>query len=294
MPLLLKWRQGKDALFGAVSAQAVVIQQNVCIGGGHAKTKEEERIVQEYNPVEDVWSQLPECPTQLFSLCSDGDNLLIGCGIKNRLILSMTKNRTWQHETLPPIPQGRMRSLSTFVHYNNCYAIACGFDIKRIPMKSVEICDTATSTWHTAQPLPVAGHSMCSVVCGDTWYLSGVWEDMVPHIYKVSIPSLIESATKGEVNTKSLWEEVPKPPSDRFHLLKFRNALTTVGGKNYNQDIHQYDEVTRAWFKVGMLPVGLDAPIAIELPHSGELLVACGSRKEKPYSASVWIGKIVD
>jgi len=123
------------------------------------------------------------------------------------------------------------------LHYDNYYAIACGVDKKDRPIKSVEICDTTTSTWHTAQPLPVAGHSMCSVVFGDTWYLSGVWEDMMPHIYKVSIPSLIENATKGEGNAKSLWEEVPSPPSDHFHLLKFHNALTTVGGKNYSQDI---------------------------------------------------------
>lgn len=294
MPLPLKWRQGKDTLFGAISAQAIIIQQNVYVGGGHTKEQEQERIVQEYNPVEDVWSQLPECPTHLFGLCSDGDNLLISCGIGNRMILSRTENRTWQHKTLPPISEECMRSLSTFVHFKDCYAIACGLDKRNKPMKSIEICNTTSSTWHTAQPLPVAGHSMCSVVCNDTWYLSGVWEDMKPHIYKVSITSLIESATKGEVNTKSLWEEVPSPPTNRFHLLNFRNALTTVGGRNYNQDIYQYDEDTRVWFKVGILPVGLDLPIAIELPHSGELLVACGSKKEKPYSETVWIAKVLD
>jgi len=179
-----------------------------------------------------------------------------------------------------------MRSSTAFLCYHNHYAIACGLDKEKKAMKSVEICDTTTSTWHTAPPLPVAGHSMCSVVFGDTWYLSGVWEDMMPHIYKVSITSLIENATKSKVNAenaKLLWKEVPKPPSDHFYLLKFRNALTAVGGKNYSQDINQYDEDTMVWFKVGMLPVGLDTPIAIELPYSGDLLVACGSRKEKPF-----------
>lgn len=296
MPFTLKWKQGEDTLFGAVSAQAVTIQQNIYIGGGRTKTQQQERIILVYNTIEDEWSQLPECPTELFSLCSDGEDLLISCGIQNRLTFSMTKQGIWQQKTLRPISVQSMRSSSTFLCYFNHYAIACGLDKEKKAMKSVEICETTTTTWSTAQPLPVAGHSMCSVVCGDTWYLSGVWEDTMPHIYKASINALIESATK-EVkveNAESLWEELPTPPSDHFHLLKFRNALTTVGGKNYNQDIYQYDEDSMAWFQVGMLPVGLDSPIAIELPHSGELLVACGSRKEKPFSESVWIGQVMD
>jgi len=94
MPFTLKWKQGKDALFAAVSAQVVTIQQNVYIGGGRTKTQQQERIVQVYNTVEDEWSQLPECPTTLFSLCSDGNDVLIGCGLRNRLIFSMTKHGT--------------------------------------------------------------------------------------------------------------------------------------------------------------------------------------------------------
>ena len=293
MPLPLKWRQGKDALFGVVSAQAVIIQQNLYIGGGHAKKEEEEKIVQRYNPVENVWSQLPECPTQLFSLCSDGENLFISCGIGNTLIFSMTKNGIWQ-QTIPPISEECMCSLSAFLHHQNYYVIACGLDKEKRAMKSVEICDTATSTWHTAQPLPMAGHSMCSVVFGDTWYLSGVWKDMMPHIYKVSITSLIESATKGDINGQLLWEEVVSPPSDRFYLFEFRNALTAVGGKDFSQDIYQYNRNAKAWFKIGLLPTGLDVPIAVELPHSGELLVASGRTRENSYSKSVWIGQVMD
>jgi len=291
MPLPLKWRQGKDAHFGAVSAQAVIIQQNLYVGGGHTKIKEEERIVQIYNPVENVWNQLPECPTQLFSLCSDRESLFISCGIGN--IFSMTKDGIWQ-ETLPPTSEECMRSLSAFLHYQNYYVIACGLDKEKKAMKSVEICNTATFKWHTAQPLPVAGHSMCSVVCGDTWYLSGIWKDMMRHIYKVSITSLIESATKGDINRQLLWEEVVSPPSDRFYLFEFRNALTAVGGKNFSQDIYQYDTNAKAWFIFGLLPTGLDVPIAVELPQSGELLVASGRTRENPYSKSVWIGQVMD
>ena len=256
--------------------------------------EEQERIAQLYNPVEDVWTQLPECPTELLSLSSDGENLLISCDIGNGQIFYMKEDGTWQQKTLHPMSVGCIHSFSAFMCHHNFYAIACGLDKEKRATKSVDICDTTTSTWHKAQPLPVAGHSMSSALCGDRWYLSGVWEDMMPHIYKVSITSLIENATKGEVNTTSLWEEVPSPPTDRFHLMKFCNTLTTVGGKNYSRDIYQYDEDIRTWFQVGMLPVGLDAPIAIELPHSGELLVACGSTKEKPYSESVWIGQVTD
>ena len=290
----IEWRQGKDALFGAHSAQTVTIQQCVYIGCGHTKRKEQERIVQVYNPGEDVWTQLPECPTELFSLSSDGEYLLISCDIGNGLIFYMKEDGTWQQKTLHSMSVGCIHSFSAFMCHHSYYAIACGLDKEKGATKSVAIFDTTTSVWHTAQPLPLAGHSMCSVVFGDAWYLSGVWEDMMPHIYKVSITSLIESATKGEANAKSLWKEVPSPPTDRFHLLKFCNTLTTVGGKNYSRDIYQYDEDIRTWFKVGMLPVGLDAPIAIELPHSGELLVTCGSTKEKPYSESVWIGQVTD
>ena len=260
------------------------------IGGGYPLKTEDEGMIQVYNRANDAWNHLPQCPTQFFSVSTDGKEILVGCGENNLFVFKLSPDEIWMQVDLSPIPEEHICTSAVFICFHDYYIIACGYNEAAKPRQSVLVCNKITGKWHTAESLPLSGHSMCSVIRNGTWYLSGTWEDSN---VKVSLDVLIKNSTKAQENTVPAWTEIQNPPYDRFYLLTFRNLITIIGGKNFSQDIYQYDDEIKMWFKVGLLPVGLNAPIAVEFPDSGELFVACGGRKGKAHSEHVWIGKII-
>ena len=66
------------------------------------------------------------------------------------------------------------------VGYQKYLIVACGFP----NMSDVDVLDSSSGRWYSAQPVPVAGLIMSSVVIDDCCYLSsyGMWEDEKEHI----------------------------------------------------------------------------------------------------------------
>ena len=154
--------------------------------------------------------------------------------------------------------------------------------------------DSSSRRWYSAQPVPVGGRMMSSVVVGDCWYLSsfGGWKDKKQHIFWAHLPTLTSSATSAHTTTEHIWHELPTPPVEWPTLLALQGHLLLVGGGGSVQEIHRYDQETGQWRVCGQLPVEMYAPCCTVL-SSGDLMVAGGrTRDTKALSKRMWIAKI--
>ena len=210
-----------------------------------------------------------------------------GGGHKDKIAVWDSGRGEWAHP-YPPMPTGR--PLSAAVGYQNYLIVACGF----MDRDTVEVLDSSSGRWYSAQPLPMGGHTMSSVVVGDRWYVSSFyWKDRKRHIFWAHLPTLISSATSAaHANAASIWQELPTPPVDWPTLLALQGQLLLVGGRGCVQKLHRYDPEARQWRECGQLPVGMACPSCAVLP-SGELMVTGGQVKgESGYSKHMWLGKI--
>ena len=289
-PLPLQWRRGRDVINHGCTIykrRTVLLNGMVYLGGSNGA----DYIVQQYSPESGKWSLLPEAPVRGFAMTSlNGQLVLVGNhsrGDEDRIAVWESGRGEWAHP-YPPMPTGR--SMSAAVGYQNYLIVACGF----IDLDSVEVLDSSSGRWYSAQPLPVGGYDMSSVVVGDRWYVSsfGCWKDRKRHIFWAHLPTLISSATSAaHANAASIWQELPTPPVDEPTLLALQGHLLLVGGRERVQKLHRYDPEARQWRECGQLPVGMAAPSCAVL-LSGEVMVAGGLVKGIDYSYQMWLGKM--
>ena len=286
-PLSLNWRKGKDIptvdkLWGASSA---IINGMVYYGGDDTS-----EIVIQYNPKSGDWSKFPKPPVPSgFAMTSLNGQLVLagGGGDDARITVWESGCSKWVHPFFP-MPTGR--AWSAAVGYQNYLIVACGYNVR----SEVEVLNSSSGRWYSAQPVPVGSHHMSSVVIGDHLYLSSLWlwKDKNKHIFWAHLPTLTSSATSAHTTTEHIWHELPTPPVTKATLLALQGHLLLVGGGGYVQKIHRYNQETRQWRVCGQLPVGTVAPCCAVLP-SGDLMVAGGiTRDTMTYSKRMWIAKI--
>ena len=243
----------------------------------------------QYNPESGDWSELPRFPVSGFAMTSLTGQLVLAGGVGGdaRITVWDSGRSKWVHP-YPPMPTGRAGSAA--VGYQNYLIVACGVRCR----SEVEVLDSSSGEWYSAQPVPVGGHVISSVVIGDRWYLSsfGGWKDEKKHIFWAHLPTLTSSATSAHTTTEHIWHQLPTLPVERPTLLALQGHLLLVGGVGYVQEIHRYDQETRQWRVCGQFPVGMYAPCCAVLP-SGDLMVAGGwTGDTKDFSKRMWIAKI--
>ena len=246
-------------------------------------------VVIQYNSESGDWSKLPRSPVKAFAMTSLNGQLVLagGSGGAARITVWDSGRGEWVHP-YPPMPSGRSQLAA--VGYQNYLIVACGFQHK----SEVEVLDSSSGRWYSAQPVPVGGHCMSSVVVGDRWYLSsfGRWKDAKKHIFWAHLPTLTSSATSAHTTTEHIWHELPTPPVEQPTLLALQGHLLLVGGRGYVQEIYRYYQETRQWRVCGQLPVGMRGPCCAILP-SGDLMVAGGwTGDAEAISKRMWIAKI--
>ena len=283
-PLKIQWRKGKDIrvpLYDMFWANAVILNGIVYCGGNNSTSN---ALVQ-YNPESGEWSVLPKAPVWGFSMISLNGLLVLVGGGDSKIRVQDSGRNEWVHP-YPAMPT--RRSEAAALGYQHYLIVACGL----LHSDKVDVLDSSSGRWYSAQPVPVGGHCMSSVVVGDRWYLSsfGKWKDVKEHIFWAHLPTLISSATSAHTNTTSIWRELPTPPVRQPTLLALQGHLLLVGGQGGVQKLHRYDPETRQWRECGELPVELFAPCCTVLP-SGELMVAGGGTQQSS-SMTCWIGNI--
>ena len=270
-------------------ASSVIINGMVYCGGTDISSCD----VVQYNPESGDWRKLPRSPVGGFAMTSLNGQLVLAGGLDSgynsdaRIRVWDSGRSVWVHP-YPPMPTAR--GCSAAVGYQNYLVVACGYPNEDV----VEVLDSSSGRWYSAQPVPLGGQRISSVVVGDCWYLSsfGVWRDGKEHIFWAHLPTLTSSATSAHTSTASIWHELPTPPVEEPTLLALQGHLLLVGGQGYKQEIHRYDPETSQWRECGQLPDGMYAPCCAVLP-SGDLMVAGGVTGDTENdSKRMWIGNI--
>ena len=154
-PLPLQWRRGKDLPIDKLRlASTVIINGMVHCRGNDTSACD----VLQYNPESGKWSKLPRRPASGFAMTSlNGQLVLVGSygGGEDRITVWDSGRSEWVHP-YAPMPTGR--GLSAAVGYQNYLIVACGYPNRDI----VEVLDSSSGRWYSAQPVPVGGQLMSS------------------------------------------------------------------------------------------------------------------------------------
>ena len=258
--ITFKWRKCKDRQEGMyVSSQPVTLNGKLYIKGGELFISDEE--VLEYTPGHDQWTALPPPPVKSFTIATlQGQLLAVGGEDKSTgktkdkktsVILTFnTHSKQWV-QTYPAMSTAL--STPAVIGYKDHLIVAGGCNSHNNRIPAVNILDTTSNEWKTAQPLPSIDYYY-TVLIKDTMYLVG-WDTQT--VLRAHVPTLISGAESG------VWETLP----DTKYAWSSTVTLLTVGGrdKSYNffTSIRMYDPTTKHWIRVGDLPELLDFPCCI-------------------------------
>ena len=290
MFLSIKWMIKKDMPQWTFYCHVAIINGVVYVGGGGFSV-----VVLEFHPGRGKWSKLPRPNAKDFAMATLNGQLLLvgGSGGEGKILRVWEGARGGWTQPYPAMPTGRWGSAA--VGYQYYLIVACGGNDNNGEVDTVEVLDGSSHRWYSAQPVPMAGWRMSSVVIGDHWYLSSLqWNDDNYHIFTAHLRTLVSSAVSAaRTNSPSIWQELPTPPVCDPTLLALQNHLFLVGGRGPAYDIHHYNPLDKKYSQCGQLPIGICGPSCAVLP-SGELMVAGGEVQGIiGCSRQVWIGSVV-
>ena len=264
------------------SIQAVVIGDNIYVGGGFNPSNENSCTVMVYSLASGSWSKLPPHETYWFGMSAVNNQLVLVGGKSTTttgiLVVWDDTSRTWTRP-FPEIPT--QRYLSSIISYQKWLVVAGGNTGKHSSSNKVEILDTLSGLWCEGSPMPSGCSEMSSAINGNMWYLSRgfVSQRSNKHVFSVNLDELISQALSQSAGNTSLpqpspWQTQTDTPLKHSTVLVLNGALLTVGGYE-SSAIHHYQPSSRSWVKVGDLPIQRWKCACTVLPN-GEIFVVGG------------------
>ena len=303
----------------AMSEHCIVrIGSTIYCGGGYTGKMDTCRLVFQYSPKQDTWSQLPICPTFQFGLTQlDGKLVTVGgCRIYQFITIPINdvyifqESETWENFIIPPLPTARM--YPTAVNYKSTLVVSGGLthwpnDGKlRTYTTAVEVFQTKTYQWHHAEPLPVAHSDMSCAVDDGTFYLIGGNRSDAPsrQAYCTSVSNLISqafppdhpetSSTPQASPSPPTWQVLPECPLYYSTAAELGGCLLAIGGEDDSDSpssaVHMYYPSTNSWVRIssGDLPVPRSFAAATQL-EVGEVIFVGGDIKKRSPTKTVFI-----
>ena len=286
----------------AMSQHHIVrIGSTIYCGGGY--TGRLGRLVFQYNPKQDTWSQLPICPTLRFGLTQlDGKLVTVGGGRLDKVIpindvYVLQESESWENSIIPPLPTARMQP--TAFNYESTLLVSGGcihWETNRdhsTYTNAVEVFQTKTYQWYHAESLPVAHCVMSCAIVNDTCYLIGGNKLSVQsrQAYCTSVSSLISralppdhpetSSTSQASPSPPTWQVLPACPLYYSTAAELRGCLLAIGGRDDSESsssvVHMYSPSTNSWVRIssGDLPTPRDSAAATQL-EGGEIIFVGG------------------
>jgi len=246
-----------------------------------------------YNSTNNKWSELPECPNNVFSLAIV-NSLLTAIGgetpnIKlTNSLLSLTNNK-WT-KRFPPMPTKRY---STAAVCSGTSLVVAGGSDGITNLTTVEVMDTETLRWSTARSLP---HPVCqgmATLCGDQIYMLGgrnQSERQSNSVFTCSLASLLQSCQSqsrgARLKTLSLtgrpkvWHQLADTPVTLPTCASLNGELLAVGGedsdRNESTAIHMYNTTTKSWEIISHMATPRSQCLVAVLPHNQQIMVVGG------------------
>ena len=229
-------------------------------------------IVRAYDSDNEVWSQLPECPQNNFTLAIVKGLLTAVGGYQSGnhtntlLSLSLTGegSRSKWSEHFPCMPTKRYGA--AVVCTGRSLIVAGGWEDNCgggfTPLSTVEVMDTDSPKWFTASSLPHPLTEASATICGENLYLLGGYDLSGPttSVFTCSLNDLLQPL--GAHSKRSLpqdkeprvWHTVADVPVYRSTCTTLCGQLLAVGGRHSRDSdykrttaIHKYDPVKKSW-----------------------------------------------
>ena len=267
----------------AGSIQAVVIDNNVYVGGGYKHKNG--AIVMMYSLQTGTWRTLPPYDSKCFGMAAVNNKLVLIGGRSLSRSTSTNELGVWDEESqtwLHPFPlMHTERASPSVISYHHWLVVAGGVNERGCDSETVELLDTLSQQWYEGSPLPRGCSGISSAISGNMWYLSKGLSSQVAmkHVFSVCLDELISQAVSLSAGatsplTLSPWQTLPETPLELSTILILNGALLAVGGWD-SSAIHLYQPTSKRWVKVGDLPTTRSRCACAVLP-SGEIFVAGG------------------
>ena len=252
----------------------------------------------EYNPNENSWSQLSNCPNKGCSLVVINNLLTTVGGYLDRnysnTLFSLTGrigHQNWT-EIFPPMPTERAHSSALVTRSN--LIVAGGERGKDMAWSvAVEVMNTATHQWSIAAYLPEPIYAASSAICGDCIYILGGMDRShrsSNSVYTCSQRALIQSchrsgslkASLKRVSLVNVWNRLADIPVTGATCVSLRDQLIAVGGRESEHSIptaaiHVFNPAINSWEVISHMSSGRNLCSAAVLPD-GRLMVVGGIR----------------
>ena len=254
--ITFNWRKCKNKpLFMDVHDQPVALNGKLYVRGESTGTL----TVLEYTPGHDKWTNLQPPPVKYFTIATLRGKMLVVGGMDKstqkmtNTILTFDEHSQQWIQSHPAMPTAL--AYPAVIGYQDHLIVAGGVNSERNTTleSDVNILDTTSNKWKTAQPLPSTDRYY-TVLIKDTLFLVG--QD-TRAVLRAHVPTLISGAKSG------VWETLPNAPYYRSSPVTVGNTLLTVGGmdklsraaKNTaSTNIQMYNPNTNQWTRVGDLP----------------------------------------
>ena len=275
--------------------QAVVVDNNVYIGGGFATPEEDAATVLVFDSLAKVWSTLPRCRNKYFGMAVVNHQLVVVAGIelsgrtKSGLIYRWNQG-SQQWELFPSKPMCTPRALLSIVSYDKWLIAVGGEDRDGKVVDSVEKLD------HTAEPNECCW-SECSKLSTKSTHLSlsVVGNKLFAFCTTTKVPTStvgmpsnivfctsLDDLLSSESTTNPVWQEIRHLPIKAATAVAFNDSLLALGGiekktaRKVSTCVYklEYDSTSghespsATWKKVGDLPHALYQCASTQLCNS--------------------------
>lgn len=247
-----------DMIVRTKAPQGVLFKGELYIGGGYVTESKMASIIQRYEPVFQLWDQLPSCPLKLFGMASFDEHLVIiggkEAGTSSNKIYSLSEDRQNWNTYIPPMTFARVSPV--VIGYDQ-FLIVAGGDKGSLDY-NMEVYDTVSKRWNSAPPLPTKCFRHTSTVSGHNWFLLSQDDGSIKC---ADIRSLVRMATGVAVTTTespppdidesavSVWSTLPNPPTTPSLIATIGGHLLGITQDASLVNVHAflYDSSTKSW-----------------------------------------------
>ena len=228
---------------------------------------------------ENKWTKLPQCKYEYFAMAVINDALTtIGGrdrqGAATNTLLSLSGS-SWE-EVLPPMPTKRVLPAAANIPTHLVVAGGSQSLYGHDPVATIEVLDTETLQWSTANSLPETVPLPPMTTCGGHIYLANGNNK----VSSCSMEDLLKSTNSSDGG--SVWTRLANVPTPQMSTLAtLRGRVLAIGGaySRYNprptESIHCYDVATNSSSVIGKMPTPRYSALTAVLP-SNELVVVGG------------------
>ena len=239
--------------------QPVALNGKLYVRAGTSLFIDDSATVLEYTPDWDQWTELRSPRVNDFTIATlRGKLLAVGGKDKStdkdtNTILTFNEHSQRWIQSHPAMPTALADP--AVIGYQDHLIVAGEDNSEDDTIPHVNILDTTSNKWKTAQPLP-STDDYYTVLIEDTMYLVG---QNTQTVLRAHVPTLISG----------VWEILPNAPYYNSSPVTIGNTLLTVGGSNKAQggkpttSIQMYNPTTNQWTRVGDLPQPVEDPCCI-------------------------------